>query len=142
MWQFEGKDFSDELIGDNIGFVYLITNLITGKRYFGKKLFFFSKTAIRTVKLKNGTKKKKKIKSLIDSDWRDYWSSSEELKKDVILHGEDKFCREILHLCKTKGMMGYLEAKLQFKFEVLEKPNEFYNGIINCKIHRTHIKLD
>lgn len=141
MWTFEGKPFSSELIDGHIGFVYLITNTASGRRYFGKKLFFFAKTSLKTVTLKNGTKKKKKIRSQIPSDWEDYWSSSDELKKDVESIGEDKFTREILYLCKAKGMMGYLEAKLQFQFEVLEKPAEFYNGIINCKIHRSHVKL-
>lgn len=132
MWLYQGQEFTEILIEKNIGYVYLITNLTNGKKYIGKKLFWFSKT--RTVK---GKKKKEKV----PSDWKEYWSSSDDLKKDVADLGEHNFTREILHLCMNKGTMSYLEAKLQFQHEVLEKPNEWYNGIINCKIHRTHVKL-
>lgn len=132
MWLYQGKEFTEDLIEKNIGYVYLITNLINGKQYIGKKLFWFSKT--RTIK---GKKKKEKVLS----DWKVYWSSSDDLKKDVAELGEHNFSREILHLCMNKGTMSYLEAKLQFKHEVLEYPDKWYNGIINCKIHRTHVKL-
>jgi Putative endonuclease segE, GIY-YIG domain len=132
MWLYQNKEFTDDLIEKNIGYVYLITNLTSGKKYIGKKLFWFSKT--RTLK---GKKKKEKVLS----DWKEYWSSSDDLKKDVADLGEHNFTREILHLCMNKGTMSYLEAKLQFQHEVLEKPDEWYNGIINCKIHRTHVKL-
>lgn len=132
MWTYQNKEFTEEEIGSYIGYVYMITNLKTNKRYIGKKLFWFSKT--RTIK---GKKKKEKVLS----DWPTYWSSSEDLKKDVLELGEDNFKREILFLCSNKGTMSYLEAREQFAYKVLEKPDEWYNGIINCKIHRSHVKL-
>jgi hypothetical protein len=89
-------------------------NSTTGRKYIGKKLSKFSKTTYKTVKLKNGNKKRKKIKSKIDSDWQTYYGSNEELKKDVTLNGKENFTREIIHLCKSKGECGYLEAKEQF----------------------------
>ena len=76
---------------DCTGFVYLITNTVSGRKYVGKKLAKFSKTSYKVVKLKNGKKKRKKIRSKVDSDWQTYWSSSDELKKDFELLGEDKF---------------------------------------------------
>lgn len=132
MWLYKGIEFEESLIDKNIGYVYLITNNSSGKKYIGKKLFWFTKT--RTLK---GKKKREKV----PSDWKAYWSSSDELKKDVAELGEHNFTREILHLCQNKGTMSYLEAKLQFQHEVLEYPDRWYNGIINCKIHRTHVKL-
>ena len=57
---------------DCVGFVYLITNTKSDRKYIGKKLAKFAKTKYRIVKLKNGTKKRKKIKEKIDSDWETY----------------------------------------------------------------------
>ncbi|CAB4127386.1 hypothetical protein UFOVP84_161 [uncultured Caudovirales phage] len=123
-----------------VGFVYKITNLTTGRAYIGKKLSHFAKTSLRTITLKSGVKKKKKIKTQVESDWKTYWSSSVELQKDVMELGEDKFTREILLYCHSKGDLSYREAELQFQYKVLEYPNLWYNGIINCKIHRNHLK--
>ena len=112
-------------------FVYLITNLKTGKRYIGKKLTEFTKT-----KVVKGKRKKVKY----ESDWRDYWSSSDELKSDVALLGVDSFRREIIHYCLNKGSASYFEAKEQFANEVLEHPDLWYNGQIQVRVHRSHIK--
>jgi len=112
------------------GYVYLITNNITGRKYIGKKLFWFRKTKV----LKG---KKKRLK--VESDWRTYWSSSDELKEDVKNLGEDNFTREILHICENKGMCNYLEAKEQMLRCVLET-RDYYNSQIQCRVHRTHIK--
>lgn len=117
-------------------FVYKITNLIDGRQYIGKKLTEFNKTR---PPLKGKTRKRREK---IESDWRDYWSSSDELKADVQKHGEENFKREILHFCLNKGSASYLEAKEQMLNEVLEHPEHWYNGIINCKVHRTHVKID
>jgi hypothetical protein len=122
-----------------VGFVYLITNNLTGRKYIGKKLAKFSKTTYRTVKQKNGIKKKKKIRSKIDSDWREYWSSSDELKKDILSFGQDNFTREILFYCKSKSECTYIEARTQFERKVLES-DDYYNGQISCRIHQSHIK--
>ena len=130
-WTYKEETFDEALIEKNIGYVYLIVNKLTGRKYIGKKLFWFSKT--RTVK---GKKKREKI----PSDWKEYWSSSDELKKDVKELGEENFTREILHLCPNKGMMSYIEAKLQFQHEVLENPDLWYNGVIQCRVHRSHVK--
>ena len=122
------------------GFVYLITNLVDGRQYIGKKLAKFAKTSIKTVTLKSGEKKKKRVKTKVDSDWRTYWSSSIELQNDVKALGEVNFTREIIHFCQTKGECSYLEMKEQIINEVLLQPDKWYNAFVGGKIHRNHVK--
>lgn len=107
--------------------------------YIGKKLAKFSKTTYKTVKLKNGTKKKKKIKSKIDSDWQEYWGSSPNLQADIDALGTENFTREILFYCKSKAECSYIEAREQFSRRVLES-NDYYNGHIQVRVHGSHIK--
>lgn len=123
-----------EIPSDNpTGFVYLITNIQSGRKYIGKKLFYFAHTKIKTVTLKSGVKKKKKIRRQKESDWRTYFGSCRELLEDLAVLGEDMFSREILFLCYTKSELSYIEARTQFEMKVLEN-DDFYNGIIGCKI--------
>lgn len=128
-----------ELPEDCVGFVYLITNNLSGRKYIGKKLAKFSKTTYKTVKQKNGTKKRKKIRTKIDSDWREYYGSSPELTADVITLGTENFSREILYYCKSKAECSYVEAREQFARRVLESAG-YYNGHIQVRVHGSHIK--
>jgi hypothetical protein len=136
-WLYQSK-IVETLPEDCAGFVYLITNLTNDRKYIGKKLAKFSKTTYKTVKLKNGTKKKKRIRSKIDSDWQTYYGSSPELLRDVEQLGAENFSREILYYCKSKAECSYIEAREQFTRRVLES-TDYYNGIINCRIHGSHI---
>jgi len=137
-WLFNSQTV-EELPDDCAGFVYIITNISTGRMYIGKKLAKFSKTTYRTVKLKNGNKKKKKIRSKIDSDWRDYYGSSPELTRDVQALGVENFRREILFYCRSKAECSYVEAREQFSRRVLES-NDYYNGHIQVRVHGSHIR--
>jgi hypothetical protein len=129
-WQYNGKDFTEDLIGNNYGFVYQITNLTNGRKYIGKKFFYSAKT-------KQVKGKKKKFK--VSSDWQTYYGSSDILKQDVLQLGHDKFNREILHLCQSKGECGYLEAKEQFVRGVMET-DDYYNTWIMVRVRKSHIK--
>ena len=135
--------YQDQLVEtlpeDCVGFVYLITNLISGRKYIGKKLAKFSKTTYKTVKLKNGTKKKKKIRSKIDSDWQEYYGSSPNLTADIQALGKENFKREILFYCTSKAECSYIEAREQFTNRVLES-DDWYNGHIQVRVHGSHIK--
>ena len=136
-WLYENS-LVESLPEDCVGFVYLITNNISGRKYIGKKLAKFSKTAYKVVKLKNGNKKRKKVRSKIDSDWQDYYGSSPELTKDVVALGEENFTREILYYCRSKSECSYIEAREQFSRKVLES-NDYYNGHIQVRVHGSHI---
>ena len=137
-WHYRGK-IIENLPEDCVGFVYLITNTVSGRMYIGKKLAKFSKTTYKTVKLKNGKKKRQKIKGKIESDWKDYYGSSDALHKDIELLGKDKFRRDILYYCKSKAETSYIEAREQFKRKVLES-DDFYNGHIQVRVHGSQIK--
>jgi hypothetical protein len=136
-WLFE-HTVQETLPEDCVGFVYLITNNLSGRMYVGKKLAKFSRTTYRVVKLKNGKKKKKRIRGKIESDWQTYYGSSPELQRDVDALGAENFTREILYFCKSKAECSYVEAREQFARRVLES-TDYYNGIINCRIHGSHI---
>jgi hypothetical protein len=138
VWLYENTQI-ETLPEDCVGFVYLITNTVTGRKYIGKKLAKFSKTTYRVVKLKNGNKKRKKIRSKIDSDWQLYYGSNEQLNRDILALGADNFTREILFYCKSKAECSYVEAREQFTHRVLES-DDYYNGQIVCRIHGSHIK--
>ncbi len=124
---------------DCVGFVYIITNNLNQRKYIGKKLAKFSRTTQKTVKLKNGNKRKKKIRTKVDSDWRDYYGSSPELTKDVEQLGKENFTREILYYCRSKAECSYIEAREQFSRRVLESA-DYYNGHIQVRVHGSHIK--
>jgi hypothetical protein len=136
-WTYENT-LIETLPEECVGFVYLITNTLSGRMYIGKKLAKFAKTSYKVVKLKNGTKKKKKIRSKIDSDWRDYYGSNLELNVDVLKLGKENFTREILYYCTSKAQCSYFEAREQFTRKVLES-KDYYNGQISVRVHGSHI---
>ena len=125
-WTYKGKKI-DELPEDCEAFVYLITNITDNRKYVGKKLAKFKTTKPPL----NGRKNKRR--GTKESDWRDYWGSSDNLLRDVEELGPKKFTREILYYCKSRGLASYLEAKEQFDRRVLET-DEYYNGIINVRV--------
>jgi len=133
-WLYNNKELNEVPDGYQ-GFVYLITNKLSGKRYIGKKNFFFKQQ--KTIQ-KNGVKKKKSIKK--ESDWKSYYGSNDDLKNDVVLYGAEHFERVILHLCPSKALMGYLELREQIDHRVLEYSDKFYNKWISARITSNHIK--
>jgi hypothetical protein len=133
MWLYNGTEIGEDEIEGYAAFVYRITNLENGKQYLGKKIF----QSVRRQKVKGKTRRKKVTK---ESDWKSYYGSNKLLQEDIEKLGPDRFRREILKLCKTRGTANYWEAWYQMNEKVLERPDDFYNDWIMCKIHRSHIK--
>ena len=133
MWYYNDKQFNNTP-EEYQGFVYEITELSTNKKYIGKKNFWRPKT------LPKNSRRPRRIKTKVESDWREYYGSNVELQRLVEESGATGFERIILRLCKTKGEMSYYEAKLQFEKDVLLS-DEYYNEFIGCKIHSKHLKV-
>lgn len=132
MWYYNNEQF-DSTPEEFQGFVYLITEIDTNRKYIGKKNFWKPKVLPIT------KTRKRRVRTRVESDWKTYTGSSEKVTTLVESRGLDKFKREILRLCKTKGEMSYYEAKLQFEYDVLLS-DEYFNEFIGCKIHSRHIK--
>lgn len=132
MWYYKEQAF-EEAPAEYQGFVYEITDKSTGKKYIGKKFFWKPKILPKT------KKRKRRVRTIAESDWKKYFGSSKEVQQLVEENGEDAFHREILRLCKTKGECSYYEMKFQLERDVLLKPDEYYNAFVGGKIHRKHI---
>ena len=132
MWLYNEQQYNNTP-EDYQGFVYIITELDTGKKYIGKKNFWKPKTLPIT------KTRKRRVRTRVESDWRKYYGSNNTVKELVESKGEQNYKREILKLCKTKGEMSYYEAKLQFENDVLLS-DIYYNEFIGCKIHSKHIR--
>lgn len=134
MWLYKNEELNELPVGCE-AFVYLITNKKSGMMYVGKKL---AKFKVTKPPLKG---KKNKRRSTKESDWREYWGSSDRLNADVEQLGPENFTREILHFCPSRGIASYLEAREQFERRVLET-DDYYNGIINVRIGGSKILKD
>ncbi len=132
-WYFQNSIFISDFIKDNIGFVYQITDKQNGKKYIGKKLLV---TTVKKPPLKG--KIRKRILT-VETDWKSYYGSNEEIKEIVKNEGPERFHREILVLCKSKSELAYREAEMQFKYEVLLR-DDYYNNFIGCKINGNNLK--
>ena len=132
-WTYLGKAFESEDISEYYGFIYRITNTVNGFDYVGRKYF---KTIKKRPPLKG---KKNKRRETVETDWKTYWGSSPRLQADIDTLGKDKFTREIIHLCESRGETNYLEAYYQFKEDVLLRENN-YNGIIQIRLGKNSVK--
>jgi hypothetical protein len=130
-WFYKDKEVLDIPEG-MIGFVYIITNTTNDRKYIGKKLTQFKRSK---KPLKGRTNKRRYT---VESDWQEYYGSSDELSADVEKLGKDKFKREIMFWCKNKSELSYIEAREQFTHKVLES-NDWYNGHIRVRVHQKGI---
>lgn len=129
-WYYKGAPLREQNDENYVGFVYIITELDTDRKYIGKKLFW--KKVPRKI---NG----KKRKITVPSDWDMYYGSSASLQANISVKGKDNYHREILYLCTSRGEMSYYETKEQFERNVLLN-EEYFNEFIGCRINSTSVK--
>ena len=126
-WTYREKDIL-ELPEDCVGFVYLITNTTNDRMYIGKKLAKFKRSKAPL----KGRRNRRRYK--VESDWQEYYGSSDDLTMDIKRIGAENFKREILFYCKSKSELSYVEAREQFSRKVLET-KDYYNGHIRVRVH-------
>lgn len=134
MWYYKNEEFKlENYPADSlVGFVYIITEKDTDKKYLGKKLFWSN----RKKKIKG------KVKRVVtESNWKDYYGSSKKVLNLIEEKGFKNFHREILRLCRSKGECSYWETKLQFDNNVLFR-DDYYNEIIHCRINAKHLSKE
>ena len=129
-WIYQGTTFTSEHIDDFFGFVYCITNIKTGRQYIGRKYFW---------KFRTPRGKKRKVKS--ESDWKNYYGSSEELKEEIQQLGRHNFSRVMLSLHKTAGKTNFEETRQLFVNGVLTEQLDdgtprYYNSNILSRYFR------
>jgi hypothetical protein len=129
MWTHNNATFELSDLSAYYGFVYCITNRLTGKKYIGRK--YFTEAKRRQVKGKKKTFR-------VESNWKDYWGSNSQLLAEIEQHGQESFDRKIVRLCKTRGETNYWEAKLIFSHDAVISEH-FYNSWVSAKVHRKHI---
>lgn len=132
-WYYNDIEFTEDSIDKNVGFIYLITELDTGKQYIGQKIFF-NKVAKKPLKGKKNRRITKK-----QSDWQEYYGSNDELKSLVESKGRENYRREILRLCKAKSEMNYYETFEIFNRNALLHPDKFFNSWVSTRINRNQL---
>lgn len=125
------SDFPD----NTYGFVYRITHKPTNKTYIGRKILQ------NTTKVKLGKKELKELEGIVgrrpvykmavkESNWKTYWGSNKYMKELYKTEPKENFDRQIIICAPTKKLLTYYELKYQVLYEVLEKPDEFFNDNI------------
>lgn len=131
-WQYNGSILTSAP-EEYQGFVYEITDTVNNKLYIGKKLFW---TIQKQKPLKGRVNRRHRR---VETDWQDYYGSSDALNQQISIHGKTHFQRQILIMCENKNQMSYYETREQFARDVL-LDKSYYNGFIGCKITSRGLK--
>lgn len=124
MWLYKGEEIDQDYFGDDqkecphYGFVYVITNTVSGRKYVGKKLLWSKRTL---PPLKGKTRKRVVIKP---SDWMKYWGSSKVVLAEIEKYGIENFTREIIGLYPDKREANFAELRYQIMHNVLDAVDE------------------
>jgi hypothetical protein len=138
------KDKRIESIEDfpegTFGFIYITVHEPSGKTYLGKKSLYHNvkkKLTKKELAEQPIARGRKSLTTTIqkESDWKTYYGSAKPIV-ELIKQGKQKdFYRKILCLAPNKKLLTYYECKYLFKYEVLEKPEEWLNDNILGKFY-------
>lgn len=122
-------------IREYAGFIYQITNLISGKKYVGRKYFFH--THAKKQKKPTGRVAVK----VFESNWKVYTSSSRSVNDDISALGAENFRFEITECLKSRRALIDREVDLMVELNVMNAKLQngdyaFYNETINAKTYR------
>ena len=134
-WLLEGKPWNpnyEDIPEEYVGFVYQITDNETGEMYIGQKRLHKTKTLPIT------KTRKRRVRTRVESDWREYYGSNTLIKENVVAGHTGRYTREILRFGYSKGDLHYLELMEQVERKVLFDP-KYLNGIIQTRIHQKHL---
>ena len=142
-WEYNGKEITESthFPKGTFGFVYKTTHIPSGKAYIGKKVLIHHRKVKVTKKdllMYEGVKGRKPTHKRVskESDWKTYYGSNKALIELVIKEPSMNFERKIIKLAPTKKLLTYYETQYQFLFQVLEKPEEFFNDNILGKFFK------
>jgi hypothetical protein len=128
-WTYQNEPVTEEDTLNHYGFVYQITNNVTGRKYIGRK--YFTKAGYKIIK-----GKRRKIRK--PSDWVDYWGSNGSLKKDVGDLGAMRFSREVLRFCKNRSECSYWETHYIIENQALLR-DDYYNEWLSVKVSKKNL---
>lgn len=123
------------------GFIYRTIHIPSGRAYIGKKVLYHQRKVKLTKKELaeyaniSGRKPSYRI-AMKESDWQKYYGSHSQIKELIKEGKQEEFEREILHLASSKKLLTYYEVKYQMVYQVLEKPEEFFNDNILGKFYK------
>jgi len=126
-----------EIPDDVEGFIYIITNNVTGRKYIGRKYVKSTKRKPLTAKQKREGKVRR-TRVTTESNWRTYTGSNKNMNSDIKELGKDKFTFEIITYARTKAQINYLEMFMQFITHSIIK-NDYYNDTIGSNKFTTMI---
>jgi len=149
MWTYKNEEMSslEDFPNNTFGFVYRVVHIPSGKTYIGKKVLKFTRKVKLTKKdlaLYEGQPgRKPSYKQVVkESDWKTYWGSNKALLELMKNEPIENFKRNIIALGETKKHLTYLETKYLFVYEVLEKPEEFFNDNILGKFFTKDLDIN
>ena len=136
MWLYQNQVINniEDFPKNTFGFIYIVNHKPSGKSYIGKKSLYHNikkKLTKKELAEQSGPGRKSATRVVQkESDWKTYYGSAKPILDLIKAGKQNEFEREILVLAFNKKQLTYLECKMLFTFDVLEKPDSYFNDNI------------